>query len=314
MTLLRPNQILIFDLDERIDSEDTRLEIRRCYSFIGNPLIRTHAPEAAEGAESEGEEEEPIKNSVRLQIGLGTSDYLHSSVEGADELWRDVIEPSISNMLHKIGANMKAYNRRQRKIGLPEINVSRLDIVLQNGQLVIGMHPDATSLLGREQRTLVDDARRMLNDGTLAGAVRIDIPSDESYDTQEREQRAIWDEAHPAEEEPTEEELRQAAQDAAEEEYDQHLVDNARVGRADQEQGTDRFLDEKWLEEDARRKSYENTAVPPVDTDILPTAYHEPEVPEAPLFDFDLDYSVWSVTYEDGSVRTFDTTTATFVD
>jgi hypothetical protein len=39
------------DLDERLATTETTLEIKRCYTYIGTPLIRTHAPEAGEGSE-----------------------------------------------------------------------------------------------------------------------------------------------------------------------------------------------------------------------------------------------------------------------
>ena len=34
----RPSLTLILDLDERLDSEDVRLEIDRCYSYVGSTL------------------------------------------------------------------------------------------------------------------------------------------------------------------------------------------------------------------------------------------------------------------------------------
>jgi len=37
----RPSLTLILDLDERLDSEDVRLEIDRCYSYVGSTLVRT---------------------------------------------------------------------------------------------------------------------------------------------------------------------------------------------------------------------------------------------------------------------------------
>lgn len=38
----RPSLTLILDLDERLDSEDVRLEIDRCYSYVGSTLVRAH--------------------------------------------------------------------------------------------------------------------------------------------------------------------------------------------------------------------------------------------------------------------------------
>lgn len=57
----RPSLTLILDLDERLDSEDVRLEIDRCYSYVGSTLVRTHP--ACDG--------EP-QNIMRFLVKLGT--------------------------------------------------------------------------------------------------------------------------------------------------------------------------------------------------------------------------------------------------
>ena len=61
----RPSLTLILDLDERLDSEDVRLEIDRCYSYVGSTLVRTHP--ACDG--------EP-QNIMRFLVKLGTRRYL----------------------------------------------------------------------------------------------------------------------------------------------------------------------------------------------------------------------------------------------
>ena len=61
---------LILDLDERLDSEDVRLEIDRCYSYVGSTLVRTHP--ACDG--------EP-QNIMRFLVKLGTRRYLRAEDE-----------------------------------------------------------------------------------------------------------------------------------------------------------------------------------------------------------------------------------------
>ena len=104
----RPSLTLILDLDERLDSEDVRLEIDRCYSYVGSTLVRTHP--ACDG--------EP-QNIMRFLVKLGTRRYLRAEDEGADELWNDVMERGFYNELYKVSNNMLIYNRRQREVGNP---------------------------------------------------------------------------------------------------------------------------------------------------------------------------------------------------
>ena len=303
MALIRPNHTIIFDLDERLATAETKQEINRCYSFIGGVLVRTHAPES-------DAEDAPFENTVRMIVSVGAQRYLRSSDEGADELWRDVVGPSIGNMLHKVGANMKAFNRRQRKIDLPPLDFGRFVVELQGGEFSVALSTRPTSEIGRDEAAQVELARELLNDGTLEGAVRVDAPSAAFFNMQRDALLPAWEEEQAAK-------AAAEAEAAAEEELDeeeQHRKEIAEQLLADHERGTDRFFDEEWLAADAERKSYENTAVAPVDTDDLPPAYHEPEAPEPELFDFDVDYRMWDVTFEDGSVRTFDSETREFAD
>lgn len=297
MALTRPNHTMVLDLDESLATNETKLEVQRCFAHIGTPLVRSHA---AAG-------DEPATNKLRLIVSVGTRKYLMSSEEGADELWDETVSPSISNMLHKIGGNMKAFNRRQRKIGMAEIVLDRYDIELQGGKLVVGLHPDAASSVGRKQRGLIDLARTLVNDGTLAGAVRIDMPAESSWSSQSESARATWE----ADRQDEAEEADDPGAGQVDEE-ERHRREIAERALADHDLGTERFFDEEWLAADAERKSYENTAVEPVDSDDLPPAFHLPEIPEPEQFNFDVDYRIWEVAFEDDSKRLFDSEARAF--
>ena len=39
--LPHPSSLLILNIDEELDSKELRLEIDRCYSYLGAPLVRT---------------------------------------------------------------------------------------------------------------------------------------------------------------------------------------------------------------------------------------------------------------------------------
>ena len=62
---------LTLDLDESIVDHELRLEIDRCYSYLGTPVVRTH----------EGEDDEAV-NTLRMTVRVGAREYLDSSVEG----------------------------------------------------------------------------------------------------------------------------------------------------------------------------------------------------------------------------------------
>lgn len=273
MALIRPSLTLIFDLDERSAGEETILELKRSYAHIGVPVIHTHAAHSAEGTP---------RNVARLVVKMGFSPYLHSADEGADERWHDIVDPWLRNVLHNVGNNMKVFNDRQRKIGLPEVLFERADIELDNGSFIIGLHPEPTGFIDRDLHEQISLARTLLNDGTLAHAVRVDMPSDESYAAQYAPAWEAWIEEHP-----------QAAEPAVGSE-------TAAATEPEAEK-----TPEQLLEEDIAAKSYENTAVAPTDSNTLPPIpYEEEDEPEP--FDFAIDYSQWQVFYADGTEQPFD--------
>jgi hypothetical protein len=287
MALLRPSLMLILDLDERLATTETTLEIKRCYTYIGTPLIRTHAPEVGEGVTSE---DAPIVNTARMMVNLGTKKYLHSADEGADELWDTVVEQWIGNMLHKIGTTMRAFNKRQRKIGLPEVVFDRFNVELQASEFVVSLHTDPQSYIDEGLKSLVTQVRGLLNDGKLGTDVKMFVaPTDESYETQRAQAWDAWIEAHPEALEQPEPEVE------VEPEPEEELTR------------------EEWLERDKQAKSYENTAVAPTDSDELPEYKGRVEEEEEPeQFAFEINYAACEVVYADGTKRAFNLDTQAF--
>ncbi len=287
MALLRPSMTLVLDLDERLSTKDTVQEIKRCYPYVGVPVLRSHEAQSAEA---------PIENKARMIVGLGTRKYLRSTNEGADELWDTVVSRWIGNMLHKVGSTMKAFNTRQRTIGLPEVVFNRIDIELQGGEFVVALRTDPQSFIDFEAHEYVDQARSLLNSGILDGAVRVLIPSEESYEDQHATAYAAWLEEHP---EPEDDETPE--DDAAS--FEQESEPEPELSR------------EEWLELDKQAKSYENTAVPPTDSNTLPPIQREEEEPEPERFAFEVDYgSEWTAVFADGTRRTFSPATQQFQD
>lgn len=300
MALLRPSLTLVLDLDERLATTDTVLEIKRCYTYIGTPVIRSHAPAT---------EEAPVTNTARMLVGLGTRKYLRSVDEGADELWDTVVAQWIGNMLRKIGTTMRAFNARQRKIKLPEVIFDRFNIELQGGELVVSLHTDPESFVDEALAAEVTHVRTLLNDGVLEGAVRVEMPSDESYAAQYEAAWELWAAEHPEPAAPVADD--DAAADGGAEEA-QGLAGSTQ----DETEPADEpeLTREEWLELDKQAKSYENTAVPPTDSEALPPIEREEEPPEPERFTFEVDYACWNVVYADGASHRFDATAQQFAD
>lgn len=281
MALLRPSLTLVLDLDERVAAEQTILEINRSYAHIGTPVIRTHEPES---------EDAPVRNTARMIVNMGTYSYLNAADEGADERWADIVGPWIGNMLRKVGNNMKVFNDRQRKIGFPEVHFDTLDIELGAGALTVAVRPQGAGAVDETVSELVTAVRALRNDGTFAEAVRVELPTATSWTAQRDAAWEAWVEEHP--------EALEAPEDEAEE---AEVVEEMPKTR------------EELLAEDIIAKSYENTAVPPTDSDVLPRPEREEEEEEDP-FDFTVDYTLWTVIGPDGTARTYDSAAAAFVE
>ena len=309
MTIIHPSLTLVLDIDEQLFSQQLKLEIMRCYSHIGTPVIRTHARGFEDASNPEGAPD----NRARFIVSMGTKRYLHSSDEGADELWETSVEPWIASMLYKVTNNMAAFNRRMRKIGLPELVFSRIDLELEGGAFTVGLAPDPEGIIGRPIAMQAGLARTLLNSGILEGARRVDAPSATSLAAQAADAQAAWDAAH--------------AMHAGEDEGGEGTADDDGCA----EDGTpiagplkhyvgpmpDPKLEPEafaaWKDADAAAKSYERTAVAPTESNELPPIGNPVEAPEPERFTFPVDYSLWDVTFADGTVRAFDSRSESFL-
>ena len=275
----RPSCTLVLDIDERLYSEDVKLEVQRCYAYVCATLVRTHP--ATEG--------EPV-NTARMLAKLGTRHYLHSADEGADELWSDVMERWIYNELHKIGNNMVIYNRRQREIGGIELPFEWLDVELENGALTVSVALDSNCSVPPEQANLITDVRRAVNDGALGeNMVRVIAPTQASLD--EQKAAAVAAKAHRIAQEQAEAaakaEAEAAAKAQAEAEAAQEFLESPAAANAEAEALA--------AEEEVARAALEEKY-----------GIDDP--------DFAVDFTLWTVVRADGTQSTFDSSTGTFVE
>lgn len=271
----RPSMTLILDIDERIDSEELRLEIGRSYTYVASTLVRTHA---ATG------EDAPVENTMRMLVKLGTRQYLNAGEEGSDELWNDVMRTWFSNQFRKIGNQTLIYNKRQREIeDGQELTFAWLEIDLQNGQLPVRLRMNDVSSIEESAAEILTVVRDAYNSGKLgekATIARVSMPTDESWAAQ-----AAAGAAAAAERAAAEEAAAKAAAEAAEAE------------RAAAEAAADEaFLESPELvaTEADGEAAVDGGGVEP------PELVFELDEPT-----FSVDYSAWTVEYTDGTTKTF---------
>ena len=147
-----PSMALLLDLDERLVDNDLRLEIDRCYSYLGTPVVRTHP--AGEGAP---------ENAIRMMVRVGAREYLDSTAEGADALWHDSIEHWLINPVHAVENQMKIFNRRQREEGRDELAFTWLEVELQGGRLTVRLRLDSSCGIDPADSVWVTRVRTALN-------------------------------------------------------------------------------------------------------------------------------------------------------
>ncbi len=272
----RPSMTLILDVDERIDSEELRLEIGRSYTYVASTLVRTHAAAS---------EDAPVENTMRMLVKLGTRQYLNAGEEGSDELWNDVMRDWFRNQFRKIGNQTLIYNKRQREIDNgQELAFTWLEVDLQNGQLPVRLRMNDVSSIDESAADMLSVVRDAYNAGKLgekASVARISMPTDESWAAQ-----AAAGAVAAAERAKAEEAAAKAAEEAAEAER----------------QAAEAAADEAFLE------SPELVAAEAEDEAPVDGGGVEP--PEL-VFELDeptfaVDYNSWTVEYTDGTSKTFE--------
>ncbi|MCB7036772.1 hypothetical protein [Eggerthella sinensis] len=275
----RPSLTLILDIDERLDSEELRLEISRCYAHVGSALVRTHP--ASEGA---------LENIARFLVKMGGRPYLHAGDE-ADRLWNDVLERWFANEFHKVGNNMLVFNRRQRDLHATELFFDWIEIELQDGELVAGLHLDTASGIDPACAALLSALRDARNAGTLGeGVRRVLMPTPAAYEEQQ-----VAGQAAAA-----------ARVEAAEAARAQQAAERQAAREAAAAEAERLFLGSPELEGEGDDEDVDAGTAAGADGADDPFALDEPA--------FAVDYRLWLVEYDDGSARVFDSARAAFVD
>lgn len=309
-----PSMALLLDLDEREVTHDLRLEIDRCYSYLGTPVVRTHAPA--------GEDAAP-ENVMRMTVRVGAREYLDSTAEGADELWNDYIEHWLLNQVHAVENQMKIFNRRQREEKHPELIFTWLEVELQGGRLRVRLRLDSQCGIDPADSIWVSRVRAALNEGRLGKDVTlVSLPSAASYQAQYEAGMAALAARKLAEEEAAraEEEARAAERAAAEKAAEDSfmaspaLVAEAQEAAAAEEEASDLVIQARIRQdmEAVERGESDKTAEEIIAERIAEEAHLGEDIQKKyalPEADFPLVFDRWTVTYADGSTRDFDART-----
>ena len=303
-----PSMALLLDLDERLVDNDLRLEIDRCYSYLGTPVVRTHP--AGEGAP---------ENTIRMMVRVGAREYLDSTAEGADALWSDSIEHWLLNQVHAVENQMKIFNRRQREEGRDELTFTWLEVELAGGRLTVRLRLDSSCGIDPADSVWVTRVRAALNEGALGeGVVAVQLPSDASF-----EQQYVAGMAALAARKVAEEEARAAEEAAAAEAAEAEaaaeaafmaspaLVAEAEEAAKEAEEAADIVVQARIARdlEAAERGELEKTPEQIVAERIAEEAHLGEDIQKKyalPEADFPIAFDQWTVIYADGTTRDFD--------
>jgi hypothetical protein len=283
-----PSNTIILHIDERLMSKELKLALERSWAHVADTIIRTHsAPQATD----------PY-NFIHVFVKYGTRRYLLSeSSEDADANWNERMEKHIFNTIAKVGNNTKIYNRRQRKGGQKETSFEYLEIALESGALVLEFRLDSNSDLPLECAHIASHIRTIFNRGSFGENLRrVIIPSPESY----RQQKAAFLDAtaqREAEKAAADEAARLAAQEARE---------------AAESDAEEQFLESPELLREFEEKQKKEGEQEAVVVEPLTASEWEAEYGfDDP--DFEIDYHLWELIYEDGSSRGFNSLEESFI-
>ena len=304
-----PSMALLLDLDERLVDNDLRLEIDRCYSYLGTPVVRTHP--AGEGAP---------ENTIRMMVRVGAREYLDSAAEGADELWNDSLEHWLLNQVHAVENQMKIFNRRQREEGRDELFFTWLEVELAGGRLTVRLRLDSSCGIDPTDSVWVTRVRTALNEGALGeNVVAVQLPSDASYEEQRVAGMAALAARKVAEEKAARAAEEAAAARAAEAEAAAEatfmasptLVAEAEEAAREAEEAADIVVQARIARdlEAAERGELEKTPEQIVAERIAEEAHLGEDIQKKyalPEADFPITFDQWTVIYADGTTRDFD--------
>lgn len=281
---VRPSLILNVDIDERDFSDEAVADIKRSYSYV--------APSQVKAAEAPADTEDvvwPVANKMTLTVRMHRP-YWEKDNPEAQELWEAVMPKWLHNMFFKVSNTITASNKIRREKGRPTLDFPWTGINFVDKMSITVKAPEDSSIPD-STIDLIEDLREIAVTGAFGeGAVAVSIPSRESYDAQYAAAYAEAKAKALAE--------AQAAAEAAEAEK---AAEAMALAEGLQEEAAEGDGAEELVAQVEGEAAADNEALAAEDQLTI--------VPE-----FDVDYTLWSVTYADGTVKTYNSAKAEFVD
>lgn len=280
---VRPSLILNVDIDERDFDDEIVADIKRSYSYV--------APSQIKPADAPVDTDDvvwPVANKMTLTVRMHRP-YWEKGDPEAQELWEAVMPKWLHNMFAKVSNTITASNKIRREKGRPTLDFPWTGINFIDKMDVTVKAPEDSSIPD-STIDLIEDLREIAATGAFGeGAVAVCIPSKESYDAQ---YAAAYAEAKAkAEAEAA------AAREAAEAEMAAAAMAEA---EGFEEIGATGDGTEELVAAEEVAESADDAAVAEEKLVVVP--------------EFDVDYTLWSVTFADGTVKTYDSAKAEFVD
>lgn len=280
---VRPSLILNVDIDERDFDDEIVADIKRSYSYV--------APSQIKPADAPVDTDDvvwPVANKMTLTVRMHRP-YWEKNDPEAQELWEAVMPKWLHNMFAKVSNTITASNKIRREKGRPTLDFPWTGINFIDKMDVTVKAPEDSSIPD-STIDLIEDLREIAAAGAFGeGAVAVCIPSKESYDAQ---YAAAYAEAKAkAEAEAA------AAREAAEAEMAAAAMAEA---EGFEEIGATGDGTEELVAAEEVAESADDAAVAEEKLVVVP--------------EFDVDYTLWSATFADGTVKTYDSAKAEFVD
>ncbi|MBR2789262.1 MAG: hypothetical protein IKD70_01400 [Eggerthellaceae bacterium] len=195
----------------------------------------------------------------------------------ADENWNGILMPWLKNKLYKLNATVQNYNTSRRRNYIPMIQYGQLEIILDNR--VVAVQLPSSSAFPEEIPALLDRLRGCVLDGCFGNEefVRVEMP---------------WIDPASLPEEPAEAEVEAETEAEAVAEAEEPAAEPEAAEAAGVEEPTEETEAADEAEEPAEEKR---------ELEPLP----EPDMP--------IDYTLWGIRREDGTVRVFDSEKRTWL-
>ena len=219
---------------------------------------------------------DPACNVMRLIVRMGKP-YWSSADPQGDEMWQ-AVSTWLDAKLYKVGSTMANFNKSRAEKGQQTVDYGRVELDMK--PYLFSMALPTTGALP-EAEDLVARFRELLNQGTFEGTVvRVEMPSAASWAAQYAVAEEVAKEKAAAEAAKAEEE--NAAETAAEE------------AAAPKDGAADEVVESETLAEVGEAAESEAPAAPQV---VIET----------------VDYRLWDIVFEDGTVRALDSSTGAWL-